>query len=472
MTQNTNPSTLQDHLYQDTLVGPYLKTALEDTKERIQRAMDQIAEAEKDACAIIRVMRMLGEDPGDPSDESSDEPLADPEEQPSTLGSMTLEQATLLATDQDRTIMFFLQARDEGRLHCPRCRRVLSMDLDDCDGGYIDYPAYSVKPGNFHCNPCNHTFSLKNGTPMHGSKVTLGKWLLAVYLMKVHPQKYSKTQLADGISVNINTAAQMYSTIEKVCTDPANPLRDVASLTPLPDSPPEGPGEAPGNDDGGPNLPQRPPGDTNPAGASAAPGPEQSPANEQQEHSEGKATDAPETEQSPADEQQEHSQGKATDAPETEQSPADEQQEHSQGGAADAPETEEPPASDQRDDAADPAPEESGPSAQAAVTGNSAKSRKPFRQEPPDLPPTTNNSPRGMNATKTPCPKCGATGINNDDELGPRCIMCTRPVSLPGDQAYNTEDNQADDKPYNQPCDQLYKQPYDMAEPLVLAAAG
>ena len=469
MTQNTNPGTLQDHLYQDTLVGPYLKTALEDTKERIQRAIDQIAEAEKDACAIIRVMRMLGEDPDGPSDEPSHEPLAKAEQQPSTLGSMTLEQATLLSTDQNRTIMFFLQARDEGRLHCPKCRKVISMDIVHADGRYIDYPAYSVKPGNFQCDICNHNFSIKKGTPMHGSKVTLGKWADGRL-----PDEGTPAEVLQNPTGRRYLRQRQYRSPDvlhhrKGLHRPCQPPGGLGKPHPSPRQPP------------GRTRPRPPVMKTTvaqtclngPQRIPVPPAPQPLPDRKRPWQTNNRRADqdeavvAREPEDSHSDEQQDE----AAAAPGPEDSHSGEQQGDGQHKAEVAPGPEETDAPDQQDNTPDPATEESGPSAQAAVTDDSAKSRKPFRQDPPDLPTTTNNSPRGMTATKTPCPKCGATGINNDEELGPRCIMCTRPVSLPGGQAYNTEDNQADDKPYNQPYDQLYKQPYNMAEPLVLATA-
>ena len=235
MSQDTLPST--DQLFGDTLVAPILRTALEDARERMRSAQRQILEAHRDAYAIIRVMTLLGEKPTD-----AEQALPSPHPQgpstgtPSPLALMTLQEAVHISNYPIRATDLFIKARGPRGLECPKCRQPVQIQERRPK---IEY---------FRCEPCNRTFSLKNSTPMHGSKVSLGKWLLAAYLLKFHPEGSGVMDMSVRLELNINTAAHMHSTMERVCTDPIDPLKGLVTLIAIPYQPEDGDEAAPRNE--------------------------------------------------------------------------------------------------------------------------------------------------------------------------------------------------------------------------------
>jgi hypothetical protein len=75
---------------------------------------------------------------------------------------------------------------------CPKC-------------GGCDYSL--VKPrGLFQCSACRQQTSIKSGTIFHGSKTTLRKWFLAIYLMTQSKNDIAALELKRQLGVKYDTA--------------------------------------------------------------------------------------------------------------------------------------------------------------------------------------------------------------------------------------------------------------------------
>ena len=67
----------------------------------------------------------------------------------------------------------------------------------------------SRKPQPFRCRDCRYDFSVKTGTLMHGSNLSLRKWVLALYLVSESPKGISALQLSDKLEIGHGTALHL-----------------------------------------------------------------------------------------------------------------------------------------------------------------------------------------------------------------------------------------------------------------------
>lgn len=66
-----------------------------------------------------------------------------------------------------------------------------------------------VAQKRYHCNTCNTSFSVTVGTPFHNTKIDLGKWYRAVYLIVEADREITGRELARRLGVNRNTGCRM-----------------------------------------------------------------------------------------------------------------------------------------------------------------------------------------------------------------------------------------------------------------------
>ena len=64
----------------------------------------------------------------------------------------------------------------------------------------------SHRPGLFHCNSCEQTFTVTVGSVMERSKIPLTKWVLAYHLMAASKKGMSSKQLQRMLGVTYKTA--------------------------------------------------------------------------------------------------------------------------------------------------------------------------------------------------------------------------------------------------------------------------
>jgi transposase-like protein len=104
-----------------------------------------------------------------------------------------LDLQTKLATDND-CFNYLMQIRWNGKPQCVYCNH---------------NKVCTVKNGDFKCSKFNKRFTIKTNTIFQGSKLSLQKWLMAIYFVTNDKKGVSSIQLADNIGVTQKTAWSM-----------------------------------------------------------------------------------------------------------------------------------------------------------------------------------------------------------------------------------------------------------------------
>ncbi len=110
-------------------------------------------------------------------------------------GISVFQAAEMFSTEEKAEAWFISQRWPDG-IRCPFC-----------DGESIT-ARKNRKPMPFHCytKGCNKDFSVKTGTLLHGSKVSLRKWGMAYYLISTNLKGVSSMKLHRDIGVTQKTA--------------------------------------------------------------------------------------------------------------------------------------------------------------------------------------------------------------------------------------------------------------------------
>jgi len=80
----------------------------------------------------------------------------------------------------------------------------------------------TVKDGDFKCSKCNRRFTVKTGSIFENSKLSLKKWLMAIYFVTNDKKGVSSYQLADNIGVTQKTAWSILQKLKYLITSQAN----------------------------------------------------------------------------------------------------------------------------------------------------------------------------------------------------------------------------------------------------------
>lgn len=87
--------------------------------------------------------------------------------------------------------------------YCPHC------------GGVQTSEVQNEKPMPYHCKDCRQYFSVKTGTVMQSSKLSLQKWVIAIYLLSTSLKGVSSLRLHRDIGVTQKTAWLMAQKIRQ-----------------------------------------------------------------------------------------------------------------------------------------------------------------------------------------------------------------------------------------------------------------
>ena len=108
---------------------------------------------------------------------------------------LSLIDAVKMFSDEEATERWFVETRWPDGVACPFCG-----SLDDVG----ERP--SRKPQPFRCRACRKDFSVKTGTAMHGSKLPLGTWAIATYLLTTNLKGVSSMKLHRDLSITQKSA--------------------------------------------------------------------------------------------------------------------------------------------------------------------------------------------------------------------------------------------------------------------------
>ena len=76
----------------------------------------------------------------------------------------------------------------------------------------------------YRCGTCKEYFSLRTGSLMQHSKLSLRIWAIAVYLILDHPKGVSSIQLAEPLGITEKSAWFLGHRIRKAFATPEDPL--------------------------------------------------------------------------------------------------------------------------------------------------------------------------------------------------------------------------------------------------------
>ena len=212
-------------------------TLLEILEDRTAR----ILENEKDISAVERVLAILDAkqrtgDEGVKEAEATDEAELTDEAGPKSRNeeaeeqthtgptdplSMTMDRLKEITGDPEAATAIFVQERGGEPLECPKCRSNAHTKRA---------PGINHRSDLFRCTPCKTEFGIKTGTVMHGSRETLGNWLIAIKLMADTGGEASARDLSDLTGTAAGFANDMITAIRSEMGSPIGLLAAVAQL--------------------------------------------------------------------------------------------------------------------------------------------------------------------------------------------------------------------------------------------------
>ena len=116
---------------------------------------------------------------------------------------LSLVQAVEMFSDPEFTEAWFVEQRWPNGTACPVCGS-LNIQIRT-----------NRKPQPFRCNDCRKDFSVKTGTIMHGSKLPLKTWGLAMYILATNIKGVSSMKLHRDLGVTQKTAWHLAHRIRK-----------------------------------------------------------------------------------------------------------------------------------------------------------------------------------------------------------------------------------------------------------------
>ena len=107
---------------------------------------------------------------------------------------ISVEQLLDIFPDEEAAVRWFEQQRWGEERYCPHC------------GGLDTYRTKSGRPQSFRCRDCKSYFSVRTGTAMECSNLSLRKWAFGVYLMSTSLKGVSSMKLHRDLGITQKTA--------------------------------------------------------------------------------------------------------------------------------------------------------------------------------------------------------------------------------------------------------------------------
>ncbi len=120
---------------------------------------------------------------------------------------ISLIEAVQTYGDDATAEQIFIEARWPDGVTCPKCESSNIVER------------LNRKPQPFRCRDCRKDFSVKTGTVMQGSNLSLGKWALAAYLLSTNLKGVSSMKLHRDLGVTQKTAWHLGHRIRQAWAD-------------------------------------------------------------------------------------------------------------------------------------------------------------------------------------------------------------------------------------------------------------
>lgn len=113
-------------------------------------------------------------------------------------------------------VQYFERLRWKGKRLCPYCGESNKSKRN--------------KDFRFHCNNCSRTFSVTTGTQLHGTRIPLKTWLIAIALITDAKKGLSAKQLERNIGVHYETAWTMYMKLRSFMEEKLPKLEGITEM--------------------------------------------------------------------------------------------------------------------------------------------------------------------------------------------------------------------------------------------------
>jgi transposase-like protein len=124
----------------------------------------------------------------------------------------TVKLTDPIFTDEAKARAYFEAIRWPNGPVCPHCGTTNKVYL---------LKGKSTRPGLYHCNVCEGSFTVKTGGVMESSKIPLNKWALAFYLYASSKKGFSAHQLGRQLGITYKSAWFMSHRIREAMTPAA-----------------------------------------------------------------------------------------------------------------------------------------------------------------------------------------------------------------------------------------------------------
>ena len=123
---------------------------------------------------------------------------------------ITLVEAVKQFGDDASAEQWFVERRWPNGIQCVEC---------DSDRIHTRKPNARRKTSVFHCNDCKKDFTVKTGTIMHDSRLSLGKWALAFFLFSTNLKGVSSMKLHRDLGITQKSAWYLAHRIRETWED-------------------------------------------------------------------------------------------------------------------------------------------------------------------------------------------------------------------------------------------------------------
>jgi len=124
--------------------------------------------------------------------------------------TLSLYQFLQRIPDESKMCEYIEKMRWGKGRYCPHCKSKNTVEVKD------------EKPQPYRCKDCRKHFSVRTGTVMADSNLSLQKWLVAIYLMNTAKKGVPSCQVAKELGITQKTAWMLCHKIREAWTNPTS----------------------------------------------------------------------------------------------------------------------------------------------------------------------------------------------------------------------------------------------------------
>ena len=125
--------------------------------------------------------------------------------------NITFAEIEKIASDEAACLALFERLRFPDGLRCTAC------GASEADGKC--FTRHLSRSGLFTCGACRHQFTLTSGTAMHRTRLPLGQWLRAIWLIVASSKGMSARKLSEMLGITYKVAWHMGHRIRAMMAD-------------------------------------------------------------------------------------------------------------------------------------------------------------------------------------------------------------------------------------------------------------